>query len=133
MLQASSEITAQKRSIYLPVMRNERDALLSLFDFPDRIRSTGRRHKTTTSTQALLLLNNSWAHDRAAAMSNSLQGLPTSDFVSTAFQRLYFRQPTTTELSNTRQFLAAWPRPPQDANVALIHTLLNSSELIYVD
>ena len=64
-LAAGGELGKEKRAIYKPVKRNTPDPLLAAFDSPDRIRSIGRRHRTTSATQALLLANGDWLHERA--------------------------------------------------------------------
>ncbi len=150
MLLVSGELPSQKRAIYKPVMRNQRDPLLMLFDFPDRIRTTGQRHRTTTSPQALMLMNNPWTHDRAAAMTKRLRAVakaPEDDsaaaFIRTAFRQLYFRDPDADEIASANQFMASYAggdsavsdskTPALDSHTALLHALINSNELIYVD
>lgn len=108
MLAASGELAAQKRAIYKPVLRNKQDPLLALFDFPDRIRSTGERHRTTTSPQALMLMNNTWTHARATAMAQELSAANDDEFIISAWQRLYYRRPDAAELSDSRQFLTGY-------------------------
>ncbi|QDU92846.1 DUF1553 domain-containing protein [Lignipirellula cremea] len=105
MLSASGELEGKKRAIYKPVKRNQPDPLAALFDFPDRIRSTGKRHRTTTSTQALMLLNNSWTYDRARAMVRTLPADDDEAFLHQAYQRLFARPPVPQEIALGRQFL----------------------------
>ncbi|MGE0533668.1 MAG: PSD1 and planctomycete cytochrome C domain-containing protein [Pirellulales bacterium] len=145
-LSATGELPKQRRAIFKPVKRNSPDPLLALFDFPDRIRSQDRRHRTTTATQALLLLNNSWSHERAAALVARLADKSDADFVREAYTLLFSRQPDEAEQGMADLFLAAYaavdsetdsgaaPRPAHhQARAALVHALLNSNELIYVD
>ena len=100
----SGEIKSEKRAIFRLVKRNTPDSQLSLFDFPDRTRSTGKRHNTTTSPQALMMMNNDWMHRRAKAMEKSLPE-EDSEFVVAAFRRAYFREPTPAEFQSGSQFL----------------------------
>ena len=60
------EASRNRRTIETRIMRNAPDAMLSAFDAPDGSGSTPRRDTTTTSTQALMLLNGPWTLDRAA-------------------------------------------------------------------
>ena len=62
--EASSQ---NRRSIETRILRNAPDAFLTAFDAPDGSGSTPRRDTTTTSTQALLLLNGKWTLARAGA------------------------------------------------------------------
>lgn len=107
-LTASGELSAQKRAIYKTVRRNKPDALLALFDMPDRIRSTGVRHQTTTPTQALLLMNGDWSRQRATAMARKLNGAIDTDFVQQAYLRLYGRQASPVEAEMATAFLESF-------------------------
>ena len=107
-LSASGELTSKRRAIYQPVRRNSIDPLLSLFDMPDRIRSSGKRHQTTTPTQALLLSNGSWAHQRAEAMYRKLVGITDDEFIQLAHRTLFARNASAAELGMAKQFLASY-------------------------
>jgi hypothetical protein len=115
-LAASGELNKEKRAIYKPVKRNAPDPLLAAFDAPDRIRSVGRRHRTTSSTQALLLANGDWLHERASAvvsrvMANRSPNDPSDeseDLVHAAYRTLFGRQADTDELGMALQFLDAY-------------------------
>lgn len=137
-LYASGELETVRRAVYRPVMRNKHDPLLATFDFPDRIRSIGQRHRTTTPPQALLLMNSPWVHDRATAMAETLNAVSDSQFIQKAYRRLYFRNPEDVEITSARRFMKAYgsnnpETPAAEPQVAFLHTLFNSSELIYVD
>jgi adenosylcobinamide kinase/adenosylcobinamide-phosphate guanylyltransferase len=109
MLSASGELGSQKRALYRSVRRNTPDPQLGLFDFPDRIRSKGQRHQTTSSTQALMLLNNDWAHDRAAAMADQLAGTNDDDLIHSTYRQLFYRDASVEELAaahGTRIYVA---------------------------
>jgi hypothetical protein len=56
----SEDPSRTRRTIETRIVRNAPDALLSAFDAPDGSGSTPRRDTTTTSTQALMLLNGTW-------------------------------------------------------------------------
>ncbi len=106
LLGASGELGGkQKRAIYEPVRRNNMHPVAGLFDFPDRIRSIPKRHRTTTSTQALMLMNNAWARERAEAMRQQLSGLEGTSFVEAAYHRLFGRPPEEAELDVAAEFL----------------------------
>ena len=105
LLQASGEVKAKKRAIYLPVRRNKLDPMLAAFDFPDRIRSVGRRHQTTTSTQALLMKNGDWVRQRAGAMFNKHRALADSDLVQACYAKLFGRPATSEEVFLAGRFV----------------------------
>lgn len=56
--QGSREIVSTKRSIYLPVLRDDIPEALALFDGADPSLIVPERHATTTPAQGLFLLNN---------------------------------------------------------------------------
>lgn len=146
-LVASGEMSQGKRAIYKPVKRNKLDPFLAAFDFPDRVQSECKRHRTTTSPQALLLMNDPWLHDRAKVLVNQLGSVPLDSLLQTIYQRLYFRPPTTDELEQASEFCEAYGANTTEitkkqaaiassdnrVRVALVHALLCSSEMIYVD
>ena len=117
-LAASGELGASGRAVFLPVRRNQPHPLLKVFDFPDRIRSAGQRHRTTTSTQALSLWNNPWSHERAQAMRRTLQPRDDRAFVEQAYRRLFAREPQDRELEPALHFLARYAEASQAPAVA---------------
>ena len=85
-----------------------------------------------------MLMNSPWAHDRAVAMAQTLNAVSDSQFVRKAYRQLYFRDPKDVETMTARQFMTAYgsgdpETPTAEPQVAFLHTLFNSSELIYVD
>ncbi|MGC1272168.1 MAG: PSD1 and planctomycete cytochrome C domain-containing protein [Planctomycetaceae bacterium] len=111
-LAASGELKSVKRSIYQPVRRNSLDPLLSAFDFPDRITSCCERHRTTTATQALVLANNPWSHERAATIGGRLpnDGASDSEFVREAYVKLFGREASADEVEPAVRFIEEYAR-----------------------
>jgi hypothetical protein len=54
-----------RRSIYLPVIRNDLPPLFEVFDFADPDVCTGKRNATIVPTQALYLMNSTFVQDQA--------------------------------------------------------------------
>ena len=104
-LSASGELKQQKRAIYKRVRRNSPDAVLAAFDAPDRIRSIGKRHRTTTSPQALLLSNSAWAHERAQSIAKRHGRSTDQALVSDVYEDLFGRQPSHDEWLLAKAFL----------------------------
>lgn len=104
-LTCSGELNKTKRAIFKTVRRNSPDPLLELFDSPDRIRSVGNRHRTTTSTQALLLTNGKWMWERAEKIAERLDGKNTQEFIKMAYRRMFGRVVTDSEIALAEQFL----------------------------
>jgi hypothetical protein len=149
-----------RRSIYLVVRRNAQLPLLSTFDVPDSHHTCTRRARTTTPTQALILLNDGWPLKRAQALAGRVlkeAGGSDSEVIRRAYEIVYTRLPEAEELAAGEKFLKrqagiiaerikkkekiAEPTSlPKDYNkargAALVdycHALLNSNEFVYVD
>ncbi len=102
---ACGEMGQGKRAIYKPVKRNALDPLLAAFDFPDRVESQGTRHRTTTSPQSLLMMNDPWLHERAGKLATNVGVSSLDGLVQAAYQRLYFREPSRDELDQAAKFV----------------------------
>jgi hypothetical protein len=135
---ASDGENSARRAIYRRAMRNSPDSLLRGFDAPDGSSSTAKRDTTTTSLQALMLLNSKWTLERATKMADAIRS-QTSDSqaadpqatdlkqqIAEAYHRALQREPSATELEKELAFLS------KEGDLAdLCHVLLNSSEFLY--
>ncbi|GAA5511059.1 hypothetical protein Rcae01_06572 [Novipirellula caenicola] len=123
---ASGELKSKKRAIYKTVRRNSPDPLLAAFDAPDRIRSVGKRHRTTTSPQALLLSNGSWSHDRAAAISKRFARSGDDEMlIANVYQSLLNRPPSLDEVQMAMEFLDHYAAATEDEPGEKIETLVS--------
>ncbi len=99
-----------RRSIYLRVMRNERDPLLDAFDLPQFFTSASSRDTTTSPVQSLLLFNSQTMMNHAAKFAVSLESgsvPPTpQNVVRQLWQRAFGRDPDDDERRATEVFLA---------------------------
>ena len=131
------EVEHVRRSIYLRVIRNERDPLLAGFDAADGFTSTGRRNVTTTPNQALMLINGNWVLERSMALASSVREARPDDLaarVRLAMLSCFARQPTTAELEEATGFLLGDDNTiNEQAWQDYCHVLLNSNELLYID
>ena len=107
-LVASGKLGKEKRAIYKTVKRNKLDPLLAVFDFPDRVESQCKRHRTTTSPQALLMMNDPWLHDRAKDMASELASASLDSLIDSVYQRIYFRQPGENEVQQAERFVDSY-------------------------
>lgn len=97
-----------RRSIYTRIKRNNRDAVLDAFDAPDAFSSCAFRHKTTTSTQALLMINGPWPMARAKKLADRIQGTSADEkvMITKAYKLVYGRTPSAKEMTAAQRFLA---------------------------
>ena len=97
-----------RRTIYTKVMRNTRDALLDVFDAPEGFVSTGQRNVTTTSSQALLMMNSQYLLQRARALAGRLSKesfANDAEFVTAAYRLAFGREPDSAERGAGERFL----------------------------
>ncbi len=90
------------------MMRNERDALLDVFDLPLFFTSTSSRDTTTSPVQSLLLLNSQIMMNHGLKFADHLQTLSreTHETLQTLWKSALGRLPTHAEVTNSRQFIA---------------------------
>ena len=98
-----------RRSIYLRVMRNERDALLDIFDLPLFFASTSSRDTTTSPVQSLLLFNSQIMMNHGLKFADHLQSMSreTHAILQTLWKSALGRLPTDTEVADAREFIGA--------------------------
>jgi hypothetical protein len=97
-----------KRSVFLPVVRNDIPTVFEVFDFADPDVSTGKRDATTVPTQALYLMNSTFVNTQARAAADRLLTESKDDFarLELLFRRALGRSPTTQEADAALRFLA---------------------------
>ena len=99
-----------KRSVFLPVIRNDLPAILEVFDFADHDVATGKRDTTTVPTQALYLMNATFPNAQATATAKRLLSEFPDDRarLKDLFARSLGRAPTAAELERMTKFLAGY-------------------------
>jgi cell division protein FtsB len=130
-----------RRSIYMPVVRNELPDLLVAFDFADPDRVVGRRPETNVPGQALLLLNHPFVRDVAERMAGQI--LPAADDpqrLKRLYQLLFQRDPQPAELRRDLAFIQGVRAEAEEPSAVepiawtqLCHALLASTEFRYLD
>ena len=149
----------RKRTIYLPVARNNLATELAVFDAANPDLVSGSRDQTTVPTQALYLLNSDFVYGQAMALGKLAvdegAGLRTgpspqtqtqddqidnpSDAVHWLYQTLLGRAPDSVESQRALKLIADLSdgsRDRQEAELAcghLAHVLLVSTEFLYLD
>lgn len=131
----------RKRTVYLPVARNNLAAELSVFDAANPDLVSGDRVQTTVPTQALYLLNSDFVQDQAMALGKL--AVENSDRPAPAVEWLYAtvlgRLPNAIETQRSLDFIAALGGSSQDREQQVVacghlaHVLLASTEFLYLD
>lgn len=106
------------RSVYLPIIRDQLQESLKLFDFPDPNISSASRSESIIPTQALYLMNGDFVatQSRAMAVALTAQFKTTNERVRHAFLQTYGRPATDKEIQASVQFFKAFPLTQQTAS-----------------
>ncbi|MCB1206731.1 MAG: DUF1553 domain-containing protein, partial [Verrucomicrobiae bacterium] len=130
-----------KRTVYLPVARNNPSGELALFDGANPDLVTGKRNDTTVPTQALYLLNSGFLMNEARAVAKATigkGGLPGSE-VDRLYQTLLGRAPDPVERERALGLIADLSGGSEDkaaieeATGHLAHLLMASTEFLYLE
>jgi mono/diheme cytochrome c family protein len=141
----TTDYHSRRRSLYLPVIRNNLYDLFQLLDYPDAAIPSGNRATTTIAPQALLMLNSEFVVESAGHFAERVQSETASDEgrVRRMYQIAYGRAATSDELAATAAFLEtidralsatvpdAGQRRRQAWNV-LCHVIVAANEFVYV-
>jgi len=139
-----TDYSSKRRSIYLPVVRNNIYDVFQLLDYPDAAIPTGDRTTTTIAPQALLMLNSDFIARSSSDLAESL--LKQSDSsdesrIRHLYSQAFARDASSTEVSESLVFLQrveqayATIEPGQQRRRAwemLCQVVLASNEFIYL-
>jgi len=134
---------SDRRSLYLPVVRNNLYDVFQLLDFPDPSVSSGDRTTTTIAPQALLMLNGDLVLRASAGLADRVL-VETDDNhrLARLYDLAYTREPTADEIKTNLAFLQAAERLLEPAEPdaqarsrraweALCQTILAANEFSY--
>lgn len=102
-----TQITANYRSVYLPVVRDFVPEVLDIFDFAEPSLVVAARDVTNVPAQALYLLNNGFVRDQATAMARRVLAQPVSheQRITLAYEYALGRPPNPAELDRAQKYL----------------------------
>jgi hypothetical protein len=118
-----------RRAIYRFTVRGGERILLDSFDCPDPSVATPQRSVSNTPVQVLSLLNNPFVLRQATLLAERLTreaGADPAAQIRHAYQLLYGRAPSASELKLGREFLT------QQSLALYARALLNTNEFLYV-
>jgi hypothetical protein len=120
----------QRRSVYLPVARNNVLADLEIFDVANPEMVAGDRPLTTVPTQALYLLNSGFIQRQARDLG--MQSYAKPDPVDWLYQTLLGRAPGPAERKRADVFVES-SADREQALSDLAHVLLASTEFLFLE
>ena len=130
-----------RRSVYQEVRRNFLNPMLLTFDAPIPFNSMGRRNLSNVPAQALILMNDPFVVEEAAAWARTTEGDgPVESRIRTMYRRAFGRNPSAAEVHSAEQFLREQVTNYTGADLHdvriwadLGHVLFNVKEFIYLN
>jgi hypothetical protein len=134
-----------RRSVYLLARRAYNLSLLTVFDQPLVAINCPNRATSAVPLQALTMKNDAFIAEHARHFARRVAGMVAgAEAARSAFRLALVRTPSPAELAICNRLLARNAlayrqagRPPAEADhlalVGLCHTLLNTSEFLYVE
>ncbi|MBI3875510.1 MAG: PSD1 domain-containing protein [Verrucomicrobia bacterium] len=138
---------SHRRSLYMPVIRNNVYPVFELFDFPDPAQEVGSRPTTTVPSQALFFMNSTLMRDAATKLANDLLADTTLDDaqrIARLYANAFCRPAVREEVAKALAFVArseqllegkcteAKARRSQ-AWGALCQAVLSANEFVYLN
>ena len=101
----NTDYSSLRRSVYLPVIRNNLYDFFQLFDFNDASVINGNRETTTVAPQALFMMNSPLVEEASRQLAQRLEDFPEKQQITQLYKRALGRLPSKTELSTARRYL----------------------------
>ena len=124
-----------RRSVFIMQPRIQKHPYLDLFDGPDGNIPMSERKSTTTSLQALYLMNSEFMHSQAQAMqerwSAGTAGLDR--FLEKATGTIFGRKPRPDEYERVGSYFGAADGSQDQKRGGLLRAMLASNEFLFVD
>ena len=125
-----------KRTVYQMQQRFVKNDYLDLFDGPDGNIQMAERKVTTTTLQALFMMNSNFIHKRSEAISNRiLESSVAGDRIQAAYRLLFGRRPTREEAEHVSRVAAALTSSTNErvAWLSIVRSMISSNEFLYLD
>jgi Protein of unknown function (DUF1553)/Protein of unknown function (DUF1549)/Planctomycete cytochrome C len=127
------QFTSRRRSVYVPVFRNQLPQIFNTFDFADPNAQSGSRTNSTTAPQALLLMNHPFVIGQSEKMADRLlkrNDLTSSQRIRHVYEQLLSRPPSEREFEIAAQFIG--DRTDATRWSILYQTLIQSLDFRYL-
>lgn len=138
-----TDYSSRRRSLYLPVIRNNVFDLFQLLDFPDPAVPNSNRATTTVAPQALMMLNSDFVMQAASDLAARLLAEPGDEHqrLNRMYEFAYGREPSKRELDVDVQFLTRADLSSSETDLTkrrllawstLCHVVLAANEFVYL-
>ena len=110
---------------------------LDLFDGPDGNIQMSERKVTTTTLQALFMMNSDFTHERSSAISERVlkTSKTTEARIRNAYQLLFGRPPNQSETAHVARIATQLEAKAgvETAWLTIIRSMISSNEFLYID
>jgi len=127
-----------RRSLYLPVVRNNLYDVFQLFDATDATVLDGNRASTVVAPQALFMMNSDLVLKASENLAKVVlaEDQPDAQRINQLYLRAYGRPASPAEIGRAQTYLTLTseqnPQEPQRAWSSLCHVLLAANEFVYL-
>ena len=130
----TEEYATNLRSVYMMQQRIQKNPYLDLFDGPDGNLPLSERKATTTTLQALFLMNSKFLHEQSQTIAErwTARAAGPRAFIDRAYRTIFGRAPTPAETLRGESFLAA-AGPASRARPSYLRAMLSSNEFLFTD
>lgn len=124
-----------RRSVYIMQPRIQKHPYLDLFDGPDGNLPMSERKSTTTTLQALYLMNSEFMHRQARAIAErwSAGEVGRAGFIDRAAGAVYGRPASPDEAGRARAYFSRASGSEEEKRAGLLRAMLASNEFLFVD
>ena len=124
-----------RRSVYIMQGRIQKNPYLDLFDGPDGNLPLSERKATTTTLQALYLMNSEFVHEQAQAMAErwSAGSRGRDTFLESAAETIFARPPSERDIQQAASYFAAASGTEEQKRAGWLRAMLASNEFLFVD
>ncbi len=125
----------ERRSVYLMQPRIQKHPYLDLFDGPDGNLPVSERKATTTTLQALYLMNSDFVHGHSETMAErwSAKARTRDDFLVRATWTVFGRPPRENETERANEYFAHASGSEQSKRAGYLRAMLSSNEFLFID
>jgi hypothetical protein len=112
---------AGRRSLYLPVIRNNLNDFLTTFDFPAPVSTLGQRNDTNVPAQSLMMMNDPFVLETAAKLAEEARqsGASSTQRIIGLFRTVLGRAPDSREIEMGTAFLDRAEATTREARVEI--------------
>lgn len=130
----AEEYATNRRSVYMMQQRIQKNPYLDLFDGPDGNLPLSERKASTTTLQALFLMNSQFLHEQAQTIAErwTARAAAPREFIDRAYRTIFGRAPSPAETARAESFLAD-AGPASRARPSYLRAMLSSNEFLFVD